>query len=536
MKFFISLTILAFVLSGCGQKRSGKRKGRINQFQQEQEILEAKGLRLADLKAKKIEVHSEGNGLVEIGMLKNTKKRFLRDKILRSAFLNLADYSAKEDLRINDRDEFRFYPGEISLESKFFLNKAFEKSSEEKMSWKLEGEIAWEGLKDGEVLQNISIALGVKSVRMRELNYFGNDLLSSRRAELARFNRKKPRSAFSLSFVDLPKTVVKSIADFNKEIFLEIKDFKINKKIMKEFLSKRKTGKSRLIISTPSEEKFYMIPKGKSLKVFLEGLDKNLSFDHLGRISSFMNLNLSEMFNFPDRNILENLSVFGKKNIWWSNIDESIEDYIADGSTIVLAYTDLESLRKTRYSWSPFKKDLKEQNVFSKRNSRKIVGEITKKVKTFSFEEWTKEIPFEIAREVCLEDHRFERKGVDCHNVWEAAFSYPSGAFRKSVESNYVKEALKEGDVLVKSKEIKISKRGFVELNLAKNDEVLAIKNMNTLESISGGFIGWKVYDQRLNSYKTRAPYDDLRTFKIKVGQKASYQLEGWMLRFNRLD
>ncbi|MBK24362.1 MAG: hypothetical protein CME70_10230 [Halobacteriovorax sp.] len=536
MKFFISLTILTIVLSGCGQKRSGKRKGRINQFQQEQEILETKGLRLADLKAKKIEVHSEGTGLVEVGILKNTEKRFLRDKILQGAYLNLAGYSAKDDLRISDRDEFRFYPGEVLLESKFFLNKAFEKSPEERVSWRLEGEIAWEGLKEGESLQNITISLGAKSKNKRNLSYFGNDLLSSRRAEVARFDRKRSRSTFSLSFVDLPKSVVKNLADFNNDMFLEIKDFKLDQNSMKQFLSKRKNGKTRLIVSTPTEEKFYLIPNGKRLKDYLKGLDQNLSFDHLGRIDSFMNLNISELFNFPDRNILENISLYGRKNIWWSNVDEDIENYKADGSTIVLAYTDLISLRSTRYSWSPFKKELKEKNHFLKVNSRKIVGEITKRVKTYSSEEWVKEIPFEIAREVCLEDHRFERKGVNCHNVWEAAFSYPSGAFRKAVESNYLKEKIKEGEIFVQSKENTLSKRGFLELNLQERDEVLLIKNIEKLESVSGGFIGWKVYDQRLNSYKTRAPYDDLSSFRIKVGHKSNYLLEGWKLGFNLLD
>ncbi len=527
---------MVVIFNSCGQKRSGTRKGRIKQIKMEQDELKAKGLRLVDLKAKKIEVHSDENGLIEVGQLKVTKKRYLRDKILRNAYLDLAEYSANEELRISDRDEFRFYPGEISLESKFNLNKALSETSNEKTSWKLQGEMTWEGLVENQEIRNITMALGSRSKEEGSLTYYGTDLLVSRRAQSTNFNSENLERSFSMSFVDLPSSVIQSFADLNSNLFLEVKNFETDKKSMKSFLFDRKKGKTRLVISTPKEEIFYMIPNGNSLRGFLKKIDSGLTYDHLGRIENFLGLNLSEMFNYPDRNTLENITLYGTKKIWWSNIGENIENYKTDGKTIVLAYADLSSLRETRFYWKAVAQELLKENKFLKKENRRIIGKITKQVKSFTFQETIKEIPFEIGRKVCMEDHRFERKGIDCHHIWEAAFSYPKARLRSSLETNFKISELNIDDVSMENQKSPINENGFIELDLLKSNRVLYVNNIKKLESVPGGFVGWSFYDQRLNSYKTRAPYDNLSSYPILIGYEAKYVLEGWIEGFNRLD
>lgn len=536
MKRVVYLIGVLSLLTSCGEEKGGKKR-RIY-FPEETQELEREleqnvhhDIRVASFKAKKLEVKLQKEGLLDSRDLEKGRTRYLREKILNQTFDNLYNQKEKESLKIDPADELRFFPNEVSFETKVIANEAINGSQSKSGSWSFDIKMSWRGLSKEDSLTDVLISLGSIDKKMNLLSQYGSDLIKRENGLAYSFNNQSGSKSFKLSFEQVPLSLMSHLVLPNTKVFFEIKDYRINNMGMKEFLSKKKRDQTRLIISLPYGEKYYWMKKGESLEAFLKDLDPSLELNYDHSLLSFLGHAQDEVFSYPDRVLINDETIDENLSFWWANRDEDLSKIKANGKTIVLSYFSLKELKRSQMIWSPLNFKFDDSFELSEKSSRAVVGKVKKYSVAYGYKDTVKEIPYEIGSEVCLEDNRFERKGVDCHIVWNPAFSYPVAHFRHQVvEAKKEREILEKELKLRKNDQVKKMTTGWIKVSSVSN-EIVEIKK-EALDEIGGGFVGWKAYDSRLNGYKVRAPFDSLASHQILNGHENEYEFNGWKLEF----
>ncbi len=534
-KIIFLLGVLGFLVSCEGEK--GGKKRRIYYPQNEQELehevdkLKIRNIRIASLKAEKLEVNLKNEGILDSRKLNIGRNRYLREKILGQAFENIYNQKEKQGLLIDASDERKFFPNELSFETKLITSEAIQASESKSGSWSFNIKMSWRGLLKDDSLSDILISLGSVDKKTKVVGQYGTDLIKKENGLTYSFDNKSGMKKFNLKFEDVPLSLMNSIVEPNTKIFFEIKDFKMNKKGMKEFYQDQAAEMTRLIISLPYGEKLYWLNKGEKLEDFLTELDPSfeLNYDH-SLLSLFGHLQ-DEVFSYPDRNILNDESIDDGLNFWWSNKEGDFNKIKADGSTIVLTYFSLKEIKKNQEVWLPLRFDFKESIPLKVKDRKGIIGKVKKYSVEYRFQDSEKQIPFEIGKKVCMEDNRFERKGGDCTIHWNPAFSYPVAHFRRQIVDEKKEREIFQKEILIKKNDReKEANAGWLEVKHLTN-ETLEVKK-ESLNAIGGGFVGWKSYDSRLNGYQVRAPHDNLASYEILNGFENEYEFKGWKLMF----
>lgn len=533
MRTILSFLAIALLLVSCGEKRGGKRIVRFRGPKIDTKKVAKEGLRIATLKTSSLEVSTDNRGLVEKSKIIETNKRYLREKILNHSFLNFSGEEAKGQLRITFKDEFRFFPGEILKKTKTVLANEDGLQAGELGGWKVQGALSFSSITKGVRLSDIIIALGSYSHSEREVNYFGSDLLRGRNGQPLVFTSKNKKKDFLLSYADIPLSSLRKMTSLNSNFFLELMDFSHENENMNDYIQNSRKGHSRLIISTPEKEQFFFMKGKTNLREFLKGIDKNAEFDYRGHLINLFGKKQDDMFARPDRNLLNDIENYGDKKVWWTNVHGDLGTSLADGSTIILSYSSYKELRGTRYRWQPLNKNFVDNLSFSEEEGEKVFGRIEKYAKTFSYNEFSKVIPFEFATEVCLEDRRFERKAVDCHMVWKPVTTYPTAVFRRQITTPFKKVDFKADELMTSRKTFQ---EEFLEDEVGKNGIEIELVKPEEINMVSGGFVRWSSFDQGLNHYETRAPFDNLSSYKIKKGSSSKYEFKGWVSNYLPVD
>lgn len=536
MKKMIFLFGILSLLTSCGGEKGGKKR-RIyfpesdQQLEQETKTEVRRNIRVASLRAEKLEVNLQNEGILDSRNLSRGKSRFLREKILGQVFENIYNQKEKQNLLVDSSDELKFYPNEVSFETKLITSEAIDRSTSKTGSWSFNIKMSWGGLSKDDSLTNILVSLGSLDRKSKQLGQYGTDLIKRENGLAYSFDQKSGTKMFKLHFEDVPLSLMNSIAQPNTKIFFEIKDFKINRTGMKEFYDKNKAQKTRLIISLPYGEKLFWMNKGEKLEEFLKEIDPSLEINYDHSLLSLFGLTQDEVFSYPDRNILNDRSIDEGLSFWWSNQNEDISKVKAEGKTIVLSYFSLKQLKNNQELWSPLSFKFNDSVELKEFSQKGIVGKIEKYSVKYDYEDSEKQIPYEIGQKVCMEDNRFERKASDCSIHWNPAFSYPIASFRKQVVKGSRRRDIIEKEILIKNNEHQIEARaGWVEVKHITG-EVLEVKK-ESLHEINGGFVGWKVYDSRLNAYQVRAPFDSLASYQILNGFENEYVFNGWKREF----
>lgn len=529
------LGVLSF-LSGCGGEKGGKKR-RIYYPQNEQELeqeinsVESRNIRIASFRADKLEVNLKNEGILDSRNLEKGRTRYLREKILGHAFENIYDQKEKQSLLIEASDERKFFPNEVSFETKLIASEAIHSSESQSGSWSFNIKMSWRGLLEKDNLSDILVSLGSIDKKSKVIGQYGTDLIKKENGLAYSFDKESGLRKFNLKFEDLPLSLMNSIVEPNTKIFFEIKDFKINEKGMKEFYQEQSVDKTRLVISLPYGERFYWLKKGESLKDFLKGIDPSFELNYDHSLLSLFGHTQDEVFSYPDRNILNDESIEEGLSFWWCNKDEDLSKIKADGSTIVLTYFSLKELKNNQELWIPLSFEFKESIPLKVEDRKGIIGKVKKYSVEYRFQESEKQIPYEIGSKVCMEDNRFERKGGDCSIHWNPAFSYPVARFRRQVIDEKKEREISKKEILIKNNEReKEASAGWLEVKHITN-EILEV-NKESLNAVGGGFVGWKTYDSRLNGYQVRAPYDSLASYEILKGFENEYKFKGWKLVF----
>jgi hypothetical protein len=528
------------LLSSCGGEKGGNKR-RIyfpendQHLEEEVKIKLQRNIRIASLRAENLEVNLQKEGVLDSRKLVKARIRYLRDKILGQTFENIYNQKEKQNLLIGTADELKFYPNEISFETKLITSEAIDSSSSKTGSWSFNIKMSWRGLYQNDSLTDVLVSLGSFDRKTKQFGQYGADLIKRDNGLTYSFDNETGTKKFKLNFKDIPLSLMNSITQTNAKIFFEIKDFKINKTGMKEFYLKNKGQKTRVIISLPYGEKLFWMKRGEKLEDLLKKIDPSyeLNYDH--SLLSLFGHTQNEVFSYPDRNILNDTSIDEGLSFWWSNIDEEVSKVKAEGRTIVLSYFSLKELRTSQELWTPLSFKFNKSFELKGRKLKSIIGKVKKFSVKYDFEDTEKEIAYEIGRRVCMEDNSFEKKASDCSVHWNPAFSYPTGVFRTQVMNGIKERDLFENEILIKRNDHhKEVLEGWVKVNDISN-EALEVKK-ETLSKINGGFIGWKKYDSRLNAYQVRAPFDNLATYEILNGFENEYEFNGWKREFPASD
>jgi len=513
----ISILLISFsILLSCTEK-GGKSRRIIFPKQIDQHLQRNQNeIRVEALSANSMSISLRNEGLIDKSTLTQRTSRYLRMKILNQAFLSLRNAEHPKEILISD--EFRFFPGEVSGKTKMTVNEQVTESNSAFGRWSLDGRLKFKGLGDKDIIKNVIVSLGSATNSPEDIIHYGQDLIRKRDGQSVHFFNAEEKS-FSLSYSNLPIDVMNELTKVNGQIFLEIIDFDINGKKIRERLKNERENKTRVVISSTEGEAFYFLENGQSLYSFLKRIDSNVKLNYRGKISSLMGKQQDDLFSYVNRSVLDNLELYGDKKVWWSNLDESIDAYKADGSTIVLAHSTLSELRNSQYRWKEIKLKFEDHMDLKSLNAQQVMGKVSKISSEYKFIESTAVIPFEIGEKVCMERH--DRKASDCSIRWRAAFSYPTARFRRQIIEEGINRKLENKEFQIGEEYINVffdvEAKGLVKIN-----------NLESLNVIPGGFIGWEIYDSRLNSYKTRAPFNNLTETSIKRGFHNEYFFNGW--------
>lgn len=526
MKRIILILLPIFLVSGCFEDENKGKKKYYFPNKVEAPIQLEREIRLSNVEAKELEMSSESFGVFSKSNLLKTKRRYLRDKILREAFFNLADQKDKKLLRITPRDEFRFFPGEFSGGDKMLSQRYFSSDGSENMNWQIWGSLKWQGIPKNKSIDKVVLNLVSRTLEDGNLSHYGSDLLKTENGRSLKFKGTE-KVSFKASFEDIPKRIFKKLTKINSNLILEILDFEFENKNMRDYLADLHKGKVRVIISSKEGEKLFFMNEGDNLSDFLKKLDPKIRYSEEGGIYRFFGHEQDLFYAYPDRNILNNSEVYGDKKIWWSNIEGDIQSYRGSKKTLVFLFATYDELRANRYHWRKKEFDLKESLI-----KGPLQGMIFKETTQYKVRTTHDVVPFEIGYEECLEDHRFERKGVDCYIHWKAARHYPTAIFNRQDLLPWREVALKKDDVSMGRNNVPVN--GVVVLE-GKTSHV-NIKKTNPIAAIKGGFVGWKSYPSSLDGHKVRAPHTDLNSYPIKKGLKNRFRFEGWEKVFVPLD
>ena len=418
------LIAAVFTYSSCGEKRGGKLR-RINyptpNFQEEREVDESKpsNIRLTTLRAKSLEMSLEREGLVDSRELERNSRRYLRDKALNFTFINIVDQVDKKTLNLTSRDEFRFFPNELSVESKMTAMKSMASTNSETGRWNLQGVVKWDGLRKNDKIENIVITLGNSTRNERHINSYGADLLRGKNGIPIVYKEQSGKINFELAYSKIPVGMMKKIAEPNSDLFLEVKDFQLNNKKMTDYLLDSRIGKVRLVVSLPYGERMFFLNKGQSVVEFLEGVDPTFELGYDGKLLSLFGSLQDDSISYPDRNMIQEDTHYGDSHFWWTNIEGELADYKADDKTIVLSYFSLKEIRSSQYIWEPTDFEFKDKFSTESLNAHGLMGAVQKKSISYQYKENSKVIPFEIGTRHCIEDDvrggRHDRKASGCY-------------------------------------------------------------------------------------------------------------------------